>query len=61
MHRICNRRSFHVVYFQHGIMDNSVAFVLHGPADSVAYQAYEQGSREPQFIIKEEVLKKHRA
>ena len=31
MHRIANRNSFNVVYFQHGIMDTSTAWVLHGP------------------------------
>lgn len=31
MHRIANPVCFDVVYFQHGVMDNSVAWVLHGP------------------------------
>ena len=53
MHRIANYNSFHVVYFQHGILDNSVTWVLHGPEDSIAYQAYEKGSIKEQFYINE--------
>ena len=45
MHRVCNPSSFHVVYLQHGILDNSATWVLHGPGDAIAYQAFEQGSR----------------
>jgi hypothetical protein len=44
INRIVNRTSFDVVYFQHGIMDNSVTWVIHGPTDGIAYQAYESGS-----------------
>ena len=31
MHRIRKCDSFNVVYFQHGVMDTSVTWVLHGP------------------------------
>eukprot|EP00347_Sterkiella_histriomuscorum_P006181 403353751 len=43
MNRINNKEAFKVVYFQHGVMDNSFTWVVHGPSDSVAYQAHEEG------------------
>ena len=33
--RIVRRDTFNVVYFQHGVLDNSVTWVLHGPSDSI--------------------------
>ena len=43
MNRICNKESFNAVYFQHGVLDNSYTWIVHGPSDSIAYQAYEHG------------------
>ena len=43
MNRIRNPKSYNVVYFQHGVLDNSITWVVHGPIDSIAYQAYESG------------------
>ena len=41
MNRICNQKSYNAVYFQHGVVDNSFTWVVHGPTDSIAYQAHE--------------------
>ena len=43
MNRICNRDSFKVVYFQHGVLDNSFTWVVHGASDSIAYSVHEEG------------------
>lgn len=43
MSRICNPKSFNAVYFQHGTFDNSFTWIVHGPASSVGYQAFEEG------------------
>ena len=43
MNRIPQPLSFNVVYFQHGVIDNSATWVSLGPADSIAYQAQEAG------------------
>jgi hypothetical protein len=43
MSRICAKASFNVVYFQHGVVDNSLTWIVHGPNDSIAYQAHELG------------------
>ncbi|CDW78671.1 ab-hydrolase associated lipase region containing protein [Stylonychia lemnae] len=43
MNRICNKESYNAVYFQHGVLDNSLTWVVHGPSDSIAYQAHESG------------------
>jgi len=42
MNRIPNRKTLNVVYFQHGVMDNSLTWIVHGPSDSIPYQAHEQ-------------------
>jgi Partial alpha/beta-hydrolase lipase region len=42
LHRIANRESFNVVYFQHGVLDNSVAWVLHGPHHGIAQLVSEE-------------------
>ena len=43
MNRIKNPESFKVVYFQHGVMDSSFSWVVHGPANSIAYQVSDAG------------------
>eukprot|EP00347_Sterkiella_histriomuscorum_P015983 403354949 len=43
MNRICNKQSYNAVYFQHGVLDNALTWVVHGPSDSIAYQAHESG------------------
>lgn len=43
MNRICNKLSFNVVYFQHGVVDNALTWIVHGPTNSIAYQAHESG------------------
>ncbi|CDW77487.1 ab-hydrolase associated lipase region containing protein [Stylonychia lemnae] len=43
MNRIVNSDAFKVVYFQHGVLDNSFTWVVHGPSDSIAYQSHEEG------------------
>lgn len=43
MNGIRNPASFNTVYFQHGVMDSSITWIVHGPSDSIAYQAYEEG------------------
>lgn len=63
LHRVCNPSSFHVVYLQHGILDNAVTWVLHGPSDAIAYQAYEHGSlssREKLHAYLRDISAKHR-
>ena len=39
MDRVANSNSYKVVYFQHGYMDTSLSWVLHGQADSIAFVA----------------------
>ena len=43
MNRIKKQDSFHVVYFQHGVLDNALTWVLHGPSDSIAYKTCDAG------------------
>ena len=43
MSRIASQKSFNVIYFQHGVIDNSLTWVVHGPTDSLGYQAHEAG------------------
>ena len=43
MNRIAAKYSFNVVYFQHGVVDNSLTWIVHGPTDSLAYVAHESG------------------
>jgi len=43
MDRISNPTSNKVAFFQHGIFDNSFAFIANGSAYSIGYRAYEQG------------------
>lgn len=38
-----NRKSFNVVYFQHGVMDGAQTWIVHGKEHSVAYMASELG------------------
>jgi hypothetical protein len=43
LHRIVNRTSFNVVYFQHGVMDNAQTWIVHGKSHSSAYMASSMG------------------
>jgi hypothetical protein len=43
MNRIRNSFSFDVVYFQHGIVDSNTTWVVHGPGESIAFAAYDDG------------------
>ena len=40
MHRVPNKASFEVVYFQHGVLDNAIAWVVHGRDGSAGYLAH---------------------
>lgn len=43
LERIPNKKSKNVLYLQHGIFDNSFAWIANGPAQSLAFAAYDQG------------------
>ncbi|KAK5575150.1 hypothetical protein RB653_010406 [Dictyostelium firmibasis] len=43
LERIPNKKSTNVLYLQHGIFDNSFAWIATGPAQSLAFAAYDQG------------------
>lgn len=43
LHRVCNKMSFHVVYFQHGVLDNAQTWIVHGRDHSVGYMAHNLG------------------
>ncbi|KAN0027317.1 hypothetical protein ACTFIU_010007 [Dictyostelium citrinum] len=43
LERIPNKKSNNVLYLQHGIFDNSFAWIATGPAQSLAFAAYDQG------------------
>jgi len=43
MNRITNSCSMNVVYFQHGIVDSNTTWVVHGPGESIAFAAYDDG------------------
>ncbi|KAF2073330.1 hypothetical protein CYY_005348 [Polysphondylium violaceum] len=43
LERIPNKKSKNVLYLQHGIFDNSFAWVANGPAQSLAFAAHDQG------------------
>jgi len=43
MHRIPRRTSMDVVFFQHGVMDTSLSWVVNGVGGSVAFTAYDDG------------------
>mmetsp|Transcript_34571 Transcript_34571/g.33782 ORF Transcript_34571/g.33782 Transcript_34571/m.33782 type:complete len:198 (+) Transcript_34571:848-1441(+) len=43
LNRIKNPSSFNVAYFQHGLLDNSFTWIVHGVHDSLGYQAWEAG------------------
>jgi predicted alpha/beta hydrolase len=43
LHRLPNPKSPHVVYFQHGVLDNAVTWVLHGPELGLAQIARDAG------------------
>lgn len=42
MDRIARHDSFDVVYFQHGVVDSSFSWIVHGPKTSLAYKAYNE-------------------
>lgn len=43
MDRIVNTNSYNIVYFQHGYMDSSLSWIIHGQEDSIAYAARDSG------------------
>lgn len=43
LHRIVNEGAFNVVYFQHGVLDNAIAWLVQGRDQSQAYLAYRLG------------------
>ncbi|EGC28620.1 hypothetical protein DICPUDRAFT_100086 [Dictyostelium purpureum] len=43
LERIPNKKSTNVLYLQHGVFDNSFAWIATGPAQSLAFAAYDQG------------------
>ncbi|GAM20357.1 hypothetical protein SAMD00019534_035320 [Acytostelium subglobosum LB1] len=43
LERIPNKQSKHILYLQHGVFDNSFAWVATGPTQSLAFAAHDQG------------------
>ena len=43
MSRLKNEGSFNVVYFQHGLCDTSFTWLVHGPGESLGFEARDSG------------------
>ncbi len=43
MSRLINKGSFNVVFFYHGLFDTFWTWVIHGPGESMAFQARDSG------------------
>lgn len=46
MDRIERSDSFEVTYFQHGVVDSSFSWIVHGPKNSLAYKAYNEAQQD---------------